>query len=180
MIGFRHTDPRFPFLWEDDSQPPGRWHGEGEGPVHYFADTPDGAWAEFLRHEDITDPADVAEVRRAVWAVELGRPPREEPELGGRTLTGGLRSYRACQGEARRLRALGAKGLVAPSAALLPGAAHGWRVERGLRRGTPRDGRVIALFGPRPDLIGWEAVHEGRPSARLLGRVRHFPGVGAR
>src|SRR5881296_916995 len=91
VIGFRHTDPRFPFLWEDDSQPPGRWHGEGEGPVHYFADTPDGAWAEFLRHEDITDPADVAEVRRAVWAVELGRPPREEPELGGRTLTGGLR-----------------------------------------------------------------------------------------
>jgi hypothetical protein len=39
---------------------------------------------------------------------------------------------------------------------------------------------VIALFGLRPDLIGWEAVHEGRPSARLLGRVRHFPGVAAR
>ena len=49
-----------------------------------------------------------------------------------------------------------------------------------LRRGTPRDGRVIALFGPRADLIGWEAVHEGRPSARLLGRVRHFAGVAAR
>jgi hypothetical protein len=180
VIGFRHTDARFPFLWEDDSQPPGRWHGEGEGPVHYFSDTPDGAWAEFLRHEDITEPADVAEVRRAVWAVELGRPPREEPELGIRTLTGGLRSYRACQGEARRLRARGTKGLVAPSAALMPGAAHGWRVEGGLRRGAPRDGKVIALFGPRPDLVGWEAVHEGRPSARLLGRVRHFPGVGAR
>ena len=180
MIGFRHTDPRFPFLWEDDSQPPGRWHGEGEGPAHYFADTPDGAWAEFLRHEDITDPADVAEVRRAVWAVELARPPREEPELGGRTLTGGLPSYRACQGEARRLRARGARGLVAPSAALMPGAAHGWRVEGGLKRGAPRDGRVIALFGPRPDLVGWETVHEGRPSARLLRRVRHFPGVSAR
>jgi hypothetical protein len=39
---------------------------------------------------------------------------------------------------------------------------------------------VIALFGLRPDLVGWEAVHEGRPSARLLGRVRHFPGVAAR
>lgn len=180
MIAFRHVDPRFPFLWEDDAQPPGRWHGPGEGPVHYFAETPDGAWAEFLRHEEITDPADVAEVRRAVWAVEVGRPPKEEPGLSARTLTGGLGSYATCQREARRLRARGVRGLVAPAAALLPGAAHGWRVQRGLQRGEPREGRVIVLFGPRPDLVGWEAVHEGRPSAKLLGRVRHFPGVRAR
>jgi hypothetical protein len=179
VIGFRHTDPRFPFLWEDDTQPPGRWHGPGEGPVHYFADTPDGAWAEFLRHEEIIDPADVAEVRRAVWAVELGPAPRREPSLSRRTLTGGRDSYPACQREARRLRDGGARGLVAPAAALRAGAAHGWRVDGGLRRGDPRDGRVIALFGPRPDLVGWEAVHEGRPSTRLLGRVRQFPGVAA-
>ena len=75
MIGFRHADIRLPFLWEGPDQPPGRWHGEGEGPVHYFADTPDGAWAEFLRHEGITDPDDLDTVRRALWAVELGAPP---------------------------------------------------------------------------------------------------------
>ncbi len=41
MIAYRHADPRFPFLWESNAQPPGRWHGIGEGPVQYLADTPD-------------------------------------------------------------------------------------------------------------------------------------------
>ena len=52
MIAFRHADPRFPFLREDSSQHVGRWNGTGEL-THYFCDTPDGAWAEFLRHEEI-------------------------------------------------------------------------------------------------------------------------------
>lgn len=180
MIGFRHADPRFPFLWEEGSQPPGRWHGEGEGPVHYLADTPDGAWAELLRHEEITDLADVAAVRRAIWAIEIGDLPGERPRLPVRAMTGGRESYPGCRREAGRLLARGARGLVAPSAALVPGGAHGWRVEAGLREAEPRDGEVIVLFGPRPDLVGWEAVHEGRPSAGLLRRVRHFPGVGSR
>jgi hypothetical protein len=55
MIVYRHADARFPFLWEGASQPPARWHGPGEGPVQYFADTPDGARAEFLRHEGIVE-----------------------------------------------------------------------------------------------------------------------------
>lgn len=29
---FRHADPRYPFLWEDASQPVARWHGAGEVP----------------------------------------------------------------------------------------------------------------------------------------------------
>jgi hypothetical protein len=33
---------------------------------------------------------------------------------------------------------------------------------------------VIVLFGARPDLVGWEAVYEGRPSDELVSRVRHF------
>lgn len=79
MIGFRQADPRYPFLWSDASQPAARWHGDGEGPAHYFADTPDGAWAELLRHEEIHDPADVATFRRALWAVELGDEPVSAP-----------------------------------------------------------------------------------------------------
>ena len=79
MIGFRQADPRYPFLWSDPSQPAARWHGEGDGPAHYFADTPDGAWAELLRHEEIHDPADVATFRRALWAVELGDEPASAP-----------------------------------------------------------------------------------------------------
>ena len=41
MIAFRQCDARCPFLWEGAAQPEGRWHAAGEGPAHYFADTPD-------------------------------------------------------------------------------------------------------------------------------------------
>ncbi|MDX6257843.1 MAG: hypothetical protein QOJ11_4177 [Frankiales bacterium] len=78
-IGFRHGDPRFPFVWESARQPEGRWHGSAEGPVQYLADTPDGAWAEFLRHEEIRDPGDLAGIRRRLWAVEFDRAAETEP-----------------------------------------------------------------------------------------------------
>jgi RES domain len=175
MILYRHADPRFPFLWESPDQPSARWHTSGEGPVHYFADTPDGAWVEFLRHEGITDAADVENVRRALWAVEA---PDEldaaEPKLPRQTLTGSLDSYTACQGEARRLRAAGAKALRAPTAALVSGGAGGWKVDGGLKPAAERDGFVVALFGPRPDLTGWAATISGRPRSDLLERVRQL------
>src|SRR5690606_33363278 len=67
---YRTTDPSYPFIWESDKQPPARWHGKGEGPAHYFATTPEGAWAELLRHEGITDPEDLKGFReRAIWVV---------------------------------------------------------------------------------------------------------------
>ena len=89
MIVFRHGDPRFPFLWEVAEQPPGRWHGPGEGPANCLADTPDGAWAEFLRHEEIRDPEDLATIRRTIWAVEIGDEPATSPALPKRHLFGG-------------------------------------------------------------------------------------------
>ena len=174
MIGFRHADPRYPFLWEDPAQPAARWHADGEGPVHYFSDTPDGAWAEFLRHEEITAAEDLTTIRRALWAIELGDVPSVEPDLPSEVLTGGRETYRACQAEAGRLRARGVRGLRAPSAALRPGAARGWRVDGGLQPAEARDGRVIVLFGRRPDLVGWPAAIEGRPREDLLIHVRHF------
>src|ERR1700688_4039229 len=120
MIAFRQVDARYPFLWEDASQPAGRWHGEGEGPAHYFADTPDGAWAEFLRHEDIDDPADLKTIRRHMWAVEIGDPPGEPVDLPLDVLTGGPGPYTRCRQHARALRATGVSRLAATSAALTP------------------------------------------------------------
>ncbi len=172
---FRHADPRRPFLIEGGCQAPARWHDPGEAPVHYFADTPDGAWAEFLRHEEIVDPADLAHVRRAIWAVELpDDEPAAAPALADEILTGGRDTYPACRAEAKRLSAAGATRLDAPSAALLPGGARGFRTHAGLQPGPARDGRTIVLFGARPSLVGWRAAHEGRPAAELLQRVRHF------
>lgn len=174
MIVFRHCDSRFPFLWEDPEQLPGRWHDLGEGPVHYLADTPDGAWAEFIRHEEIDDAADLETVTRALWAIDVPDEDHPRPTLAMEILVGDRDAYPECRGQARRLRAEGHRGLVAPSAALLPGDASGWRVDGGLVTGPPRNGRVLALFGRRPDLIGWSATVAGRPSEDLLPKVRHF------
>lgn len=138
------------------------------------SDTPDGAWAEFLRHEEIKDPRDLATVRRTIWAVELPEEPAEHPHLPDDALLGGTTTYKDCQAEARRLRGRGARRLVAPAAALSSGGASGHRVDGGLRPAPPRDGKVIVLFARWPDLAGWAAAGEGRPRDDLLPRVRHF------
>jgi hypothetical protein len=177
VIGYRHVDPRYPFLWESAEQPAARWHGEGEGPASYFADTPHGAWAEFLRHEAITEATDLPGIRRAMWAVDI---PDEQvdtaarPILPARTATGGLDTYLACQALARKLRKRKPTltCLVATSAALLPGGASGWRVDGGLNPGPRRDGVVVVLYGRQPDLAGWSAVNTGQPDPRILPLVR--------
>jgi hypothetical protein len=175
MIVYRHADPRFPFLWESNDQPPARWHGPGEGPVQYFADTPDGAWAEFLRHEGITAEAELVNVRRALWAIELPDDlTAEVPRVAQTILTGGFETYEECQKEARRLRNNGATALRAPSAALLPGSARGWKVNAGLQPAAARDGTVVAVFGTRRDFVGWMAAFAARPRWDLLARVRHL------
>jgi hypothetical protein len=178
QFGFRHGDSRYPFFWESSRQPAARWHASGEGPVQYLADTPDGAWAEFLRHEEITDPADLAGVDRRLWAVELPGDidAAAAPDLDQRDLFGDLASYSACQAEARRLRADGAQAIVAPSAALRPGEAGGQLTDGGLKDAPERDGVVWVLVGARPDLRGWAAVDSGSPPLRVLWRVRYMGG----
>jgi hypothetical protein len=178
MIGFRQCDPRFPFLWEGSSQPAGRWHAEGEGPAHYFADTPDGAWAELLRHEEITDPADLATIRRAIWAVDLGEAPAFRVDVPH---DAGADAYDVCRAAARRARAAGHQRLDVPSAALLPGGARGRRIDARIHGDTegetpPRDGRVLVLFGdPRElQLQGWPVALAGAPSPDVLPRVRRL------
>jgi hypothetical protein len=177
VIAYRHADRRFPFLWEGRGQPPARWHDAGDPLTQYLSDTPDGAWAEFIRHEEITDPADLAGVRRALWAVEIPDDRLPASELPIATLTGGAATYPACRDEARRVREAKAPGLLARAAALGPGAACGWQVRGGLQRADPpRDSLTIVLFGERPDLVGWKACDEGRPGEELLDLVRPLGG----
>jgi hypothetical protein len=172
VIVLRSADARFPFLWEDTRQPPARWHSAGEAPVAYFAETPDGAWAEFLRHEEIVDADDPSGVSRTIWAVELPRLPKSALRLPVSVLSGGRGSYPACQAEARRLRWRGRRGLVAPSAALAPESPSGYVTGGGLMPASSRRERVFVRFGRRPELIGWAACDVGRPRADLLRRVR--------
>lgn len=176
MILFRHCDRRFPFLWETSDQPAARWHGDGEGPVQYFSDTPSGAWAEFLRHEDITDERDLEGVQRALWAVDVPLQDMRiaEPALRSSVLLSGLPGYATCRLEARRLRAGGIQAIKAPSAALKSGGAGGWKVDGGEREADRRDGTTYALFGQQPACTGWPVVDAGTAPARVLPRVQHL------
>src|SRR5262249_24052166 len=70
------------------------------------------------------------------------------------------------------LRDSGAAALWAPSAALLPGSAGGWKVDGGLQAAAERDGTVLAAFGSRPDFVGWMAAFAARPRSDLLARGR--------
>lgn len=174
MITFRNCDRRFPFLWESSNQPAARWNRADDGPVQYLADTPDGAWAEFLRHEEIVDEADLIGVSRALWAIEVDTDDLDTPDLPFETLTGDPSTYPRCQAEARRLRDSGSPGITAPSAALTTGSAGGYRVDGGFQDGPRRDGCVHVLFGARPNAVGWAVVIKGHPPAEILDRVRRF------
>jgi len=157
MIAFRQCDARCPFLWEGAAQPEGRWHAAGEGPAHYFADTPDGAWADFLRHEEIRDAADLVTIRRAIWAVDIGDAPAVRPDLPVQTMQGDRSTWPACQAAARELRAAGQQRLEAPLAAL-------------------PDSRMFVLYGEPSDLklTGWIAAVDASPPQAVMRRVQHY------
>jgi hypothetical protein len=171
-VGFRHADSRYPFFWESAQQPPARWHADGDGPVQYLADTPDGAWAEFLRHEEIVDAAELTGIERSLWAVQLPERIDDAEPVTVADPVGGLASYPACQNYATSRRVAGVTMLRAPSAALIPGAARGEVTDAGLREAPDRDGHVWVIFGRHPELCGWRAVDRGSPPARLLPLVR--------
>ena len=144
--------------------------------MQYLADTPDGAWAEFLRHEEIVDPADLGGVVRRLWVVQLpGDAAYATPVRLDHVISrGDFRSYPACQDHARGMRTRGVTALRAPSAALLPGGARGQLTDGGLHEAPDPDGLVWALFGPRPTLRAWAAVDAGAPTERVLHLVAHF------
>lgn len=181
-VAFRHGDPRYPFFWETTEQPAARWHAAGDGPVQYLADTPDGAWAELLRHEEITEAGDLAGISRRLWAVEFDEAaevvrPVDVPDYVAR---GGLDSYPACQAAAASLRNAGATCLRAPSAALVAGGARGQCSQNGgLREAPDRDGVVWVLIGSRKTARGWAAVDAGGPTEGVLSLVTHLGTVPA-
>lgn len=174
-LWYRVCDGQYPFLWNTTSQPAARWHDSATAPTQYLADSPEGAWAEVLRHADIRETEDVGDVERSVWAIALPADLKlGTPNLSMAVMTGGLSSYPACQNEAARLRGESFDGLVAPSAALQPGGAFGYTSGTTLLmdEASRHDGQVIALFGHWPSLTGWRCVQRGSAHPSLLSRLR--------
>lgn len=170
---YRVCDRRFPFLWADASQQPGRWHGSGDGPCHYLSTTPKGAWAEVLRHHGIRQSDELFDLELSLWELDVPAPTAT-PDLDPTVLVGDGTSYPACRAEARRIRAAGHGSLRAPAAALISGAAELFGVLGGAQvvtRTTPSE--TVAIFGAPDALVGMP-LSEGRPDPAVLDDVRHL------
>lgn len=172
---FRYSSYDVPF-WARPNTTDERWHSSGDGATQYLSITPDGAWAELIRNENLRSEADLALVQMPLWQaqVELGHiadygdfETAERAHFDPEALIDDDQTK--CRTEGRRLRQAGFAGILYPSAAL-PGEQN------------------LVLFGPRI-LLPWGASRRlasgvpanklsvGSPPGDLLPRVRH---VGAR
>lgn len=180
-LGFRICDRRYSFLWQSAGQRAGRWNRDGDEPVHYLANTPTVAWAEWIRHQEIEDPADLEGVAASLWAVLIPDHWSEqdlqpvnlsmELVLGTTPEAAGVRLALVDQ-----LKAQGAQGLLAPSAALhhsdqvLPCSRVRDRSNQADQLLMPA--QVLLLWCAAEQLPGWCCVAEGRPEPELLPLVR--------
>lgn len=172
---FRYSSYDVPF-WARPNTTDERWHGAGDGPTQYLSATPDGAWAELIRNENLRSEADLALVQMPLWQAQIEQAriadyhdfeTAEDVGFEPEALIDDDQA--ACRAEGRRLRETGFAGVLYPSAAL-PGEEN------------------LVLFGPRI-LLPWGASRRlasgipaskltvGAPPRELLPRVRH---VGAR
>lgn len=189
---FRQCDANYPFLWEDGSrQQAQRWNKAGEEePTQYFADSPEAAWAEFIRHEEIFEPLApdefMKDFRRVLWAIEV--EVSDAPELfltvspkehiSYQYLVGGPDSYSVCQQFAEERRGLGYKWLVAPSAAMQADSSKGYTVNLGkLQPGPVRESKVYVYFGCLPNAVGWRCGMHPFCDLQALSKVRRLTAI---
>jgi hypothetical protein len=170
-VAFRYSDYDTP-LWARPNSSPGRWHEPADGPTQYLCKSVEGSWAELIRAENLRTEEEVALVRMPMWGLDvhsqniadystfevaerLGFPPDALIDD----------DHARCRAEGRRLRELGYRGVLAPSAAL-PGALN------------------VTLFGPRiaskwgvppvlASAIPATRLAVGAPPGGIVERVRH-------
>ncbi len=168
---FRYSSYDVPF-WVRANTTDERWHVAGDGTTQYLSATPDGAWAELIRNENLRSEADLSLVAMPLWQarIELARIADyrdfETAERAGFNPESLIDDdQRACRVEGKRLKEAGFAGVLYPSAAL-PGEQN------------------LALFGPKI-LLPWGSPRRlasgipgtqltvGTPPKNLLPRVRH-------
>lgn len=168
-MAFRYSSYDVPF-WVRPNTLPQRWNLAGEGCTQYWSLSPEGAWAEHIRANDVTTEAELEEVRIPIWVCRLScmglidlrqAEARDHYELTAADLTSP--DWSACQRAATRMRMEGARGLLTPSAALA-------------------DAANVTLFGPRRQItfdrrpalasaVPATIVAIGRPPRKLVERV---------
>lgn len=169
---FRYSDYDSP-VWARANTQDGRWHLARRTPTQYFGVTPDACWADLIRHENLRTEHELVMVRMPLWVLKLSEQRIADYSTFDKTEAAGFPpdaliddDWGRCQEEGERLRRLGYRGVMAPSAAL-PGDL------------------TLTLFGGRR-AVGWDddplvasaipakVVTVGAPPPGLLERVRYF------
>lgn len=172
-VVFRATTYDTP-LWVSPNSRPGRWNDPDDATVaQYFALDVASALAEMVRSEDLRDLEAARELRVTVWELRVREGAIVDYTSAARAAEQGFDwgslladDWARCQAEGRRVAGAGARGILAPSAAL-------------------SGGRTLTLFGPRTE-IAWGAepslsiqiparrIMRGQPADGLVRDTRFF------
>lgn len=166
-------------FWVRANSSPGRFHRPEHGlSVQYWSTTPHAAWAEHLRRESITDPADLELMRSRLWAAywrltslaDLTTPQWQQwCDVTPRALV--APTHARCQAAGAKVRELDLDGLITPSAAIAgginvvvfgPRATGDWVAQP--------DGEAAKL--PSTSFVPAQLAATGQPDPDLLGHVR--------
>lgn len=165
-------------LWVSPNRRAGRWNRAGADSTQYFCLDPEAPFAEMLRDEDLRTEHDAATFRTVLWQLRVD----EGAVVDYGTFDGAEAAgfdpaalvdddHERCQIEAQRLKSLGVRGLLSPSAAL-PGSV------------------TLTIFGPRAP-IAWttdvmlasgipvQRLAEGAAPSGLVERVRFYGDIHA-
>jgi RES domain-containing protein len=125
---FKHTYPGSSPLPERDPPPDNRWQRGDVVDALYLADSEETAWAEWYRHLAERAIPPLAQMPREMWTwqvdVEVADLSTDEKlaAVGLPRLSPSSRAWPSYQDVGERLSAEGWAGLLAPSAARLPGS----------------------------------------------------------
>lgn len=168
LTAFRWSSYDVPF-WGRSNSRDGRWNYADVHSTQYWSLTPDAAWAELIRHENLQTEEELDEVRMPFWVcrvptamlVDLRQShTREQHQITDDELID--QDWGACQRLAVKLRDQ-CRGVIAPSAAL---PQHANLTLFGRRRAIDWENRP-ALASTIP--ASRAAI--GRPPTGLLDRV---------
>lgn len=190
-VAYRWTDYDTP-LWSRPNSTAQRWNRTREAPTQYLSLSPEGAWAELIRTEDLTSVAQVRLVSMPLWALHVRETHVADYATFEKAEAAGFPSdalvnedHERCRAEGTRLREHGFRGVLAPSAAL-PGAVNltlfgarlavEWDCEEDRRLAAFLPVRQLAVGHPPDDLLPRVrqrgAAHAGLDGFRAARRRR--------